>query len=215
MKNTLFVLILTLLSKGLAQTKLCEENSKMYSICYYLDSNGMFNCSSYFCSSEAYGAGTYKKTKKTLTFTFDSLIYPKIDKQFVAIDSGKVKISVHHLSSGLPIEYINVFYNNRIFRTNSSGKVEFKYTGGPIGIYSFLELDSVIINPEKDNFNNYEIFWSARKCTAIEKGTIITMTKKGNRYKYKHKVRAYDNKKNIYYEKWITSKYLIRKVKKT
>ena len=189
---------------------MCEENSVMYSICYELSSNGNFKYDFSHCTGSVIGKGLFKKTKKSLTFTFDTIVVPQIHQQLTHLKSGIVKISHYHLANGYGIEFAKVNYNLKSYRTDSSGVVEIDYFGGPIVIYQYFERDSIIINPDKDKFNKYEIFWNSPGDIFMKQGKVVKMTKIGEKYKFKEKVLDYDDKKNIYFPKWRTTYYVVK-----
>ncbi len=211
MKVILTILFFSFSVYTFSQIRICEKNSAMYSVCYELDSVGNFKYKYSHCTGSVNGIGTFRKTKKSIIFTFDTFTTPRIHKQQAQLKKGIVKISFYHFLSINPDDNAIINYNNNIYISDSSGVVEINYNGGPIAIHQYSKPDSIILNPDKDQSNKYDIFWNYSWETYMPQGTIIRMTKHGKKYKYKEKVLGYSNRKNIYYPRWRTTYYIVTK----
>ena len=210
MRIILAILLLTISVSTFSQTKMCEENSVLYSICYELDSTGHFKYDFNHCTGSVLGSGSFKKSKKSIIFTFDSIITPVIHGQHNQLKNSIIRINRYHLLNGYPIEFAKVNYKQKSYRTDSTGLVEIDYSGGPIVVYQHHERDSIIINPDKDNFNKYEVFWQSPGDTFMKQGTIIKMTEKSGKYKFKEKLLGYDDKKDVYFPEWRITYYIAK-----
>lgn len=184
---------------GYSQTEICEENSFMYSICYQLDSNGTFTYDYSHCTGSVLGIGNYSKTKNSIELKFDTLRSPQIKSVNGNKNNGTVTISYHHISDGYAMEWARVDYNGKAYRTDSLGKVIINYSGGPIEVYQYFDKDSLIINPDSDQMDEYFIYWHSPGDTFVRKGKEIKLTKVGDKYKLKEKVLGYNDKKDKYY----------------
>ncbi len=211
MKILLTILILAVYTEAFSQTKICEENSMMYSVCYNLDSNGGFRYKFQHCTGSVLGIGSYVKTKNSIRFTFDSITSPQIYSHKVDIETGKVEISYHHLTDGYPMEFEKVNYNGQSYFTDSIGIIKINYSGGPIVLYQSFEKDSIVINPANENSNNkYEVLWHSAGDTFMKQGTSIIMKKTDKKYKFKEKVLGYNNRTENYFPMWKTTYYILK-----
>jgi len=198
-------------SIGYSQSEICEENSVMYSVCYQIDTNGTFTYDYSHCTGSELGLGTYSKSKRSIEFKFDSLQSPEIKSANRKRENGTVAISHLHLSDGYVMEWARIDYNGETYRTDTLGKVTINYSGGPITVYQSFDKDSLTINPDSDDMDEYFIYWHSPGDSFVEKGKVIKMKKVGNKYKLKEKVLGYDDKKDKYYPYQRTTYYIEKK----
>lgn len=199
-KIILSVLLIGCTTRIFCQSFLCEENSRMYSICYKLDSLGNFNYRYSHCTGALIGSGKYKITRKKLYFYFDSIKETQIIQNHSKLNINLVKITLFDILDSNFMYYIGIKYNNQLYYTDTSGTVKLSYTGGPIVVYSGKEKDSIILNPDKDSSNQYDIYCLSAFNTFMESCTVKTMVKSGNRYKLKENALGYSIRKNKYYK---------------
>ena len=195
----------------LAQTKLCEESAVGYSVCFNLEKDSIFSFEFNHCTGSTLGIGKYTKNKKTLTFVFDTLVYPRINKYYDKELTNMVKITTYGIKNESPLDFIEMLYLDKVFYTDFDGSYSFDYSGGSITIKEDFG-NSIVINPEKDLCNNYEIFMFITDDSYVEGGTIVKMKKVGEKYKLKEKVRFNKKKRGEqeYYLKWTTKYYVER-----
>lgn len=196
----------------LAQTKLCEESAVGYSVCFNLEKDSIFSFEFNHCTGSTLGIGKYTKNKKTLTFVFDAVDVPKppINKYYDTELTNKVKITTYHEKSKFPIEFVSIFYLDKENWTDEEGNYFVDYSGGSITITDY---NDIVINPDKDSSNTYEIYLATDIInTYVDGGTIVKMKKVGEKYKLKEKVRFNKKKRGEqeYYLKWTTKYYVER-----
>ena len=209
MRLLLTFLLSFLTFKAICQKSLCEENSVLYSVCYQLDPYGKFTYDYTHCTGTVLGKGSYTIGAKAITFSFDSVTSPIIQITNSQLPKGQIKISYLHLSKGYPFEHAPIYYQDKAFRTDSLGVVTLDYSGGPIKIYQFFgERDSILIHPDRDNKNSYEILWHTTGDTFMPKGRKIELVKRGGKYKFREKVLGYNAEKDKYFPKWQTTYYI-------
>jgi hypothetical protein len=207
----LITFILLINSIGYSQIEICEHKSVMYSVCYKLDTNGTFTYDYSHCTGSLLGSGTYSKSKKSIEFTFDTLQSPQI-KRASKNNNGKVIISRYHITDGFAMELEKVEYKGQTYQTDTLRKVTINYSGGPIIVYQYFDKDSLIINPDIDQMDEYFIYWHSPGDTFVKKGKVVKVKKVGNKYKLKEKVLRYNDKKDKYYS-CQRIKYYIEKTK--
>ena len=209
MKLLLTLVLIIWTSKAVCQSYLCEVNSVLYSVCYQLKPNGEFTYDYSHCTGSVLGKGTFEMSEKSVSFVFDTITSPKIISSTSHLSKGQVKISYFHLSNGYPFENAPIYYNQIKFQTDTLGVLTLDYSGGPIKIYQIhFGKDSILIHPDKDGKNNYEIFWHTTGDIFMPKGRKIEMVKRGKKFKSREKVLGYNAEKDKYFRKWRTKFYV-------
>lgn len=212
-KIILTVLLIGCTTRIFCQSLLCEENARMYSICYKLDSIGNFKYRFSHCTGALIGSGKYKITNKKLIFYFDSIKETQITKNLTQLNIDQVKITLYNILDSNSMNYIGIKYNNQLYFTDTLGRVNLSYSGGPIVVYSGKEKDSITLNPDKDSSNQYVIYCLSGFYTFMDSGAVKRMVKRGSRYKLKEKVLGYNFNKKKYYKKRRITYYIFKVLK--
>ncbi|MGB0868892.1 MAG: hypothetical protein ACPGSD_04775 [Flavobacteriales bacterium] len=178
----LIISILFINTHSVSQDIICEENTVLYSTYYQLDTNGTFTFDFRHCTGCSIGFGVYSKSKRTLKFEFKTLQSPQLTKFNSKEYKNEVNISILHITKGYPLDWTRVDYNGETYRTDSLGQVLLKYSGGPLKVFQYFEKDSLIIQPDLDQINQYIIYWHSGTDTIVHKRKVVVMKKKGDKY---------------------------------
>lgn len=174
------------------QMTICEDNTILYFACYKLNADNSFTYQYIDGSSEKIGIGTYEKTKKTITFTYDDLVSPVINKSKRDNKPQQVDIYCSYILDSFPRLFTPVIYDNTLYFCDSSGHVRINnYTSGKILIHNYV--DSISVNPQQDDANYYNIYTHSPNAEFVPKGTVQQLERKGKRYR--EKIPSYFDKK--------------------
>lgn len=207
--GVLFI-ILTFGQLGSTQTTICEKNTTLYFSCYKLFSDQKFIYRYIDGAGGKIGIGTYTRDKKELRFEYDSLVSPIIvpskDKRL-----GKnIHITCSYVLDSFPRLFHPVVYNNKLFFCDSSGQVSIpNYTEGIILVHNYV--DSILINPQKDQANRYQIYTHSAGDQFIPKGSVQVLEKRGRFYR--RRIKTYFDKKGVPNPEKETWKYIYFNVK--
>lgn len=148
--------------------------------CYNLHQDGVFTYELYHCLGTDYATGTFEKKRSSYILTiFPSS--PKITKQNEKFPAGKVSILCRDTILHSPVEDIRIDYKGQTFYSGSGGLAQLDYSGDEIAIYRFLENDHIIIRPDLDDSNSYNVTWNYY---GKPYHAIVKMKKRfGNRYR--------------------------------
>lgn len=198
-------IILTFGQVGYSQTTICEKNTILYFSCYKLFSNQKFIYQYIDGAGGKIGIGTYTQNKKELIFEYDTLVSPIIIQSKDSSLSGNIHITCSYILDSFPRLFHPVVYNKKIFFCDSLGQVTIpNYTQGTILIHNYV--DSILINPQIDNSNRYQLYTHSIGDQFIAKGTVQTLEKKGRFYR--RRIKTYFDKKGIPNPEKETWKYI-------
>ncbi|BDS12035.1 hypothetical protein [Aureispira anguillae] len=179
---------------GVAQVTICEKNTILYFSCYKLNPDSTFSYQYIDGTNERIGIGTYRQNKKEIVFSYDSLVSPIINKTKVGNSLKTITINCAYILDSFPQLYHPVVYRNNLFFCDSSGQVTINnYIDGPILVHNYT--DSILLHPQLDDCNNYQLYTHYPDNKFIAKGSVHVLEKKGK--SYRRKVSTYFDKKGI------------------
>jgi hypothetical protein len=207
-----------------AQTRLCEEKTVMYSICYELNDNGRFHYQFSHCTGLEHGTGTYIKKGSRIEFQYEKPSVSQIAVSSVAcVDSfnssaneNKITISIYQMIDSLPVEFASIRYKGLYYSTDTNGTFQINYDQGDIMVahYSGTD-DKLILNPLAEGCSTYKVYVPRLSGdTYLDSDKLIVMHKKGNRYYVKQQERKYSKRfgyEDTYRLVWRTHTYKVRK----
>ena len=179
----LFLLLVSNYSN--AQIKICED--RLWNrVCYDLHTDSSFIYTYSNCTGSVIGKGHYTQTKKNITFHFEDVVSPRVQKSYnpnkpkeVSITSLYTGDETHIMWLNNPIEY----EGQKIWL--GDGSSTFEYSDQPIVIrhphYPFPK-DSIVLTPQTEPYNEYKIFWHLSGDSFVEKGKVVSMKKVGKKY---------------------------------
>lgn len=195
-KNHILLSSLFIFSSTIAQIKLCQDKSVMYSKCYTLNDNGTFKFEGNYCGVREIGKGTFIKNKRGITFVFDS-IKPKEIKKELKGDANKISIQSLATDTGQPDKLITIIYKNKFYNINKQGSATIDYDGGEILFNNDNNPEFKKINPNLDNANHYIIYTDYLSSLTLN-GEIHKFRKKRNKYKFTDYISVYKEKRGKY-----------------
>lgn len=207
LKWLVFFLTCVQFSSPFAQIRLCEENALMYSTCYELHKDGSFTFEYSDCTGTTIGSGKFTKKRKSLILNFENMkVNPEVTHKFDGAMGSYVSIRVFDLLQKEPDPFVRIVYNEKTYITNIDGHCKLQYTGGAIKILQ-SNRDTIVITPDKDESNSYEVYNMPIGVSTVEEGRIVELIKTRKKYMLRQKDLFYTDKKG-FFPKWRTRYYV-------
>lgn len=186
------------ISSSLAQTKLCEANSVLYSVCYDLQNDGSFSYRYTDCTGMTIGTGKFTRKRRKMTLKFENTsVTPIIESRLDGEMNNHVSIRVFDILHKEPEVFARILYNEKSYFTNIDGHCKLQYSGGDIKI-PLSNNDTIVITPDEDKSNSYEVYRMPLGVSIVEAGRIVELIKAGKKYKLREKFMLYSDKRGFY-----------------